>query len=94
MCVSQAAPLLALIAAARGAIRSPVTPGRTVIPESAVARGNAASRSHDAAFVNNPPDHPDTEWRSYIDDEDDGDEYLAPDPFAVPQMPASEQEPK
>lgn len=45
-------------------------------------------------FVNKPPDHPDAEWRSYIDDEDDGDEYLAPDPFAVPQMPGSEQETK
>jgi len=43
--------------------------------------------------MNSGAEVPEQEWRSYVDDED-GDEYLAPDPFALPLPTPPEQETK
>jgi hypothetical protein len=40
--------------------------------------------------MSTPAGQSDDEWRSYVDDEDDGEEFLAPDPFALP-LPAERE---
>ncbi|MFJ9786250.1 hypothetical protein ACIRSS_42235 [Amycolatopsis sp. NPDC101161] len=47
----------------------------------------------DPLSMNSGAEVPEQEWRSYVDDED-VDEYLAPDPFALPLPTPPEQETK
>ena len=37
---------------------------------------------------------PEHEWRSYVDDDEDGDDYLAPAPFTVPLPSPTQKEAK
>jgi hypothetical protein len=51
------------------------------------------SAGRDQVFMASEPDLPEQEYRSYVDDEDE-DDYLAPDPFALPLPAQPEQETK
>jgi hypothetical protein len=64
------------------------------LPRLRLRNGNAVSTGCDPAFMNSRSDNPDPEWRSYVDDEDQDEEYLAPNPFALPLPRPTEQENK
>lgn len=57
------------------------------------AIGNAMYAGSDQVFMYSGSEVPQQEYRSYVDDED-SDEYLAPDPFALPVPTPPEQEDK